>query len=41
MSTHRSTTYAKAVLEYGAEYERALLDAITQAIFDRIESERL
>ena len=28
------TTYAKAVLEYDEEHERALLDAITQAIFE-------
>jgi hypothetical protein len=33
MSTHHSTTYAQATLEYDAEHERALLDAIVQAIF--------
>ena len=34
MSTHGSTTFARATLEYDAEHERALLDAITQAIFE-------
>ena len=34
MSIHHSTTYARATLEYDAEHERALLDAITQAIFE-------
>ena len=34
MSTHRSTTFARATLEYDAEHERALLEAITQAIFE-------
>ena len=28
------TTFAKATLEYDAEHVRALLDAITQAIFE-------
>jgi hypothetical protein len=28
------TTYAKATLEYDAEHERALLEAITEAIFE-------
>ena len=28
------TTFAKATLEYDAEHERALMEAITQAIFD-------
>ena len=34
MSIHHSTTYARATLEYDTEHERALLDAITQAIFE-------
>ena len=34
MIGHDRTTYAKAVLEYDEEHERALLDAITQAIFE-------
>ena len=34
MSTPQQTTYAKAVLEYDEAYVRALLDAITQAIFE-------
>ena len=34
MSTPQQTTYAKAVLEYDEAHERALLDAITQAIFE-------
>ena len=41
MSIHHSTTYARATLEYDTEHERALLGAITQAIFDQIEGERL
>ena len=28
------TTFARATLEYDAEHERALMEAITQAIFD-------
>ena len=32
MSIHHSTTYARATLAYDTEHERALLDAITQAI---------
>ena len=34
MSTPQQTTYAKAVLEYDEAHERALLDAIKQAIFE-------
>jgi hypothetical protein len=34
MSTQRSTTYARATLEYDAEHERELMEAITQAIFE-------
>ena len=34
MSTHRSTTFARATLEYDEEHERALLEAITEAIFE-------
>ena len=33
MSTHHSTTYARATLEYDEEHEKALLSAITEAIF--------
>ena len=34
MSSTGQTTYAKAVLEYDEEHERALLEAITEAIFE-------
>ena len=34
MSIHPSTTFARATLEYDEEHERALLEAITQAIFE-------
>ena len=34
MSIRPSATFARATLEYDAEHERPLLDAITQAIFE-------
>ena len=34
MSTRPSATFARATLEYDAEHERALLEAITEAIFE-------
>ena len=34
MSVRPSATFARATLEYYEEHERALLDAITQAIFE-------
>src|SRR6476469_6285409 len=34
MSIRPSATFAKATLEYDAEHERALLEAITEAIFE-------
>ena len=35
MSVRPSATFARATLEYDEEHERALLDAITQAIFTK------
>ena len=32
--TDAQTTFAKATLEYDTEHERALLEAITEAIFE-------
>jgi len=34
MSIRHSATFARATLEYDAEHERALLEAITEAIFE-------